>query len=117
MLIQHSAAPTGPLRVVRTLESVQTRRALAAAVDDGDRAAAAAVFRALSTTKRLAVFGALREPLTVPALRVMTGVLDPERDLAVLRDAGLVEQLPGLAPRQWQQVPGAAEQVGSLLAR
>lgn len=95
---------------------MQTRTALAAAVDDLDRAAAAAVFRALSTPGRLAVFDALREPMTVPALRVMTGVLDPARDLAVLRDAGLVEQRPGITPRPWHQVPGVAAQIASLLA-
>ena len=111
---KHSAAPKG--RSVSDLPSMlmEERNALMVAVDEGDRAAAAAVFRALSTPGRLAVFDALVDELTVPQLRVQIGALDPSRDLAVLRDAGLVHQLPGIAPRRWQQVPGARETIASL---
>ncbi|PWJ23017.1 hypothetical protein ATK17_3908 [Branchiibius hedensis] len=89
--------------------------ALDDAVQLDDLAAKAAVFRALSTTRRLAVFAALVEELTVPQLRMRIGALAPERDLAVLRDAGLVERLPGVAPQRWRRVPGVESVVAGII--
>ncbi|MFC6715058.1 hypothetical protein [Branchiibius cervicis] len=82
----------------------------------GDVRALAVLLRTMGNPDRLGVLAAVVEPCTVPELRANPALpASPQNHLEALEYIGLVVQHPGVAPRAWQQIPGAVERVSRLV--
>lgn len=83
----------------------------------GDPKAAAVVFKALGSDVRLRILTLLADdPLTMTQLRsdrTLPGTV--EQHVQTLQHAGLVEQLPGIAPRPWRIVPGSLPRAAAVV--